>query len=141
MARVGSTADFLGLSGVEEALVDMKLTLGMRLRKTREQHKLTQIDLAKRMGSSQSRSREKWKQGGSGRVPLDLLVQGLLAAGATRRERLRPHSARARRRHAHNVPVFSCEGQREREARAPAFVSCNTLLGSSRGTTLGRLSR
>ena len=53
--QVGSAADFLGLSGVEEALVDMKLTLGMRLRKTREQHKLTQIDLAKRMGSSQSR--------------------------------------------------------------------------------------
>ncbi len=26
--RVGSTADFLGLSGVEEALVDMKLALG-----------------------------------------------------------------------------------------------------------------
>ena len=39
--QVGSAADFLGLSGVEEALVDMKLTLGMRLRKTREQHKLT----------------------------------------------------------------------------------------------------
>ena len=31
--RIGSTADFLGLSGVEETLVDMKLTLGMRLRK------------------------------------------------------------------------------------------------------------
>lgn len=82
--RVGSTADFLGLSGVEEALVDMKLTLGKRLRKTREQHKLTQIDLAKRMGSSQSRV-AKMEAGDPG-VSLDLLVQGLLAAGATRRE-------------------------------------------------------
>jgi len=82
--RVGSTADFLGLSGVEEALVDMKLKLGMRLRKTREQHKLTQIDLAKRMGSSQSRV-AKMEAGDPG-VSLDLLVQGLLAAGATRRD-------------------------------------------------------
>src|SRR5882724_4392295 len=82
--QVGSAADFLGLSGVEEALVDMKLTLGMRLRKTREQHKLTQIDLAKRMGSSQSRV-AKMEAGDPG-VSLDLLVQGLLAAGATRRE-------------------------------------------------------
>ncbi len=82
--RVGSAADFLGLSGVEEALVDMKLALGMRLRKTREQHKLTQIDLAKRMGSSQSRV-AKMEAGDPG-VSLDLLVQGLLAAGATRKE-------------------------------------------------------
>ncbi len=82
--RVGSAADFLGLSGVEEALVDMKLTLGMRLRKSREQHKLTQIDLAKRMGSSQSRV-AKMEAGDPG-VSLDLLVQGLLAAGATRKE-------------------------------------------------------
>ncbi len=62
----------------------MKLTLGKRLRKTREQHKLTQIDLAKRMGSSQSRV-AKMEAGDPG-VSLDLLVQGLLAAGATRRE-------------------------------------------------------
>ncbi|MEO7033392.1 MAG: helix-turn-helix transcriptional regulator [Polyangiaceae bacterium] len=82
--RVGSSADFLELSGVEEVLVDMKLTLGMRLRKTREQHNLTQNDLAKRMGSSQSRV-AKMEAGDPG-VSLDLLVQGLLAAGATRRE-------------------------------------------------------
>src|SRR6187549_3971011 len=82
--RVGSAAEFLGLSGVEEALVDMKLTLGMRLRKTREQHKLTQIDLAKRMGSSQSRV-AKMEAGDPG-VTMDLLVQGLLAAGVSRKE-------------------------------------------------------
>ena len=82
--QVGSAAEFLGLSGVEEALVDTKLTLRMRLRKTREQHKLTQIDLAKRMGSSQSRV-AKMEAGDPG-VSLDLLVQGLLAAGATRKE-------------------------------------------------------
>jgi DNA-binding XRE family transcriptional regulator len=82
--RVGTAAEFLELSKVEEALVDMKLLLGTRLRKTREQHKLTQTDLANRMGSSQSRV-AKMEAGDPG-VSLDLLVQGLLAAGATRRE-------------------------------------------------------
>ncbi len=82
--RIGTTAEFLELSEVEEALVDMKLLLGPRLRKTREQHKLTQTDLANRMGSSQSRV-AKMEAGDPG-VSLDLLVQGLLAAGATRRE-------------------------------------------------------
>jgi DNA-binding XRE family transcriptional regulator len=53
--RVGTAGEFLGLSKAEEALVDMKLVLGTRLRKTREQHQMTQTDLAKRIGSSQSR--------------------------------------------------------------------------------------
>ena len=82
--RAGTAAEFLELSEVEEALVDMKLLLGTRLRKTREQHKLTQTDLAIRMGSSQSRV-AKMEAGDPG-VSLDLLMQGLLAAGATRRE-------------------------------------------------------
>jgi transcriptional regulator with XRE-family HTH domain len=58
--------------------------LGTRLRKTREQHQLTQTDLAKRIGSSQSRV-AKMEAGDPG-VSLDLLVQGLLAAAATQRE-------------------------------------------------------
>ncbi len=82
--RIGSAAEFLELSDVEEALVGMKLSLGTRLRKAREQHRLTQTDLAKRMGSSQSRVAKM--EAGDPAVSLDLLVQGLLAAGATQRE-------------------------------------------------------
>lgn len=82
--RVGSASEFLGLSKAEEALVDMKVTLGTRLRKTRQQRGLTQTDLAKLIGSSQSRV-AKMEAGDPG-VSLDLLVQGLLAAGATQRE-------------------------------------------------------
>lgn len=82
--RVGSASTFLELTTVEEHLVDMKLTLGTRLRKTRERHNLTQTDLAKRMGSSQSRVAKM--EAGDPSVSLDLLVQGLLAAGATRAE-------------------------------------------------------
>lgn len=82
--KVGSAADFLELSAVEAELVDMKLALSARLRKTRERGQLSQVALAARMRSSQSRI-AKMEAGYSG-VSLDLLVQGLLAAGATRRE-------------------------------------------------------
>jgi DNA-binding XRE family transcriptional regulator len=81
---VGSAADFLGLSSVEEELVEIKLALSARLRKAREMGNLTQTDLAKRMGSSQSRVAKM--EAGDPTVSLDLLIQGLLAAGATRRQ-------------------------------------------------------
>src|SRR5688500_16005743 len=82
--RVGSTADFLGLTAAEEALVEMKLTLGSRLRKARERSNLTQTALAKRMKSSQSRVAKM--EAGDPTVSLDLLVHGLLAAGLSQRE-------------------------------------------------------
>ena len=81
---VGSASTFLDLTSAEEQLVEMKLSLGIRLRKARERHKLTQTALAERMGSSQSRVAKM--EAGDPAVSLDLLVQGLLAAGATRRE-------------------------------------------------------
>lgn|SRR5262245_54531081 len=81
---VGSASEFLGLTTVEEELVEMKLALSGKLRKTREKSNLTQTDLAKRMGSSQSRVAKM--EAGDPAVSLDLLVQGLLAAGATRRQ-------------------------------------------------------
>lgn len=81
---VGSASEFLGLTQVEDVLVDMKLSLGSRLRKARERQNLTQTDLAKRMRSSQSRVAKM--EAGDPSVSLDLLVHGLLAAGATRRE-------------------------------------------------------
>jgi ribosome-binding protein aMBF1 (putative translation factor) len=82
--RVGSTSDFLELSDTENALIDMKLSLGARLRKARERRKLTQVGLAKLMKSSQSRVAKM--EAGDPSVSLDLLVQGLLTAGASRRE-------------------------------------------------------
>jgi DNA-binding XRE family transcriptional regulator len=82
--RVGSASDFLGLSAAEEELVAMKLSLSAKLKKARENSQITQMDLAKRMGSSQSRV-AKMEAGDPG-VSLDLLVQGLLAVGATRRQ-------------------------------------------------------
>jgi ribosome-binding protein aMBF1 (putative translation factor) len=82
--RVGSAAEFLELSEAETALIDMKLALGARLRKARERRKLTQVGLARLMKSSQSRVAKM--EAGDPSVSLDLLVQGLLTAGASRRE-------------------------------------------------------
>ena len=82
--RVGSTADFLGLTPVETELVEMKVALSTGLRKARERSKLTQNELAARMGSSQSRVAKM--EAGDPSVSLDLLVHGLLATGATAQE-------------------------------------------------------
>src|SRR5690606_11648321 len=75
---VGDASEFLGLTSAEEELVEMKVALSTRLRKTREQQQMTQDELAKLMGSSQSRV-AKMEAGDPG-VTMDLLVQGLLAA-------------------------------------------------------------
>jgi len=82
--KIGNAAEFLDLTEVEEQLVEMRLALSMRLRKTREHGHLTQMELAKRMGSSQSRVAKM--EAGDPSVTLDLLIHGLLAAGASRRE-------------------------------------------------------
>jgi ribosome-binding protein aMBF1 (putative translation factor) len=49
--RVGSATEFLGLSAAEEQLVAIKMSLSTRLKKARERSRITQTDLAKRMGS------------------------------------------------------------------------------------------
>lgn len=105
--KVGSTSEFLGLSSAEDELVEMKLALSARLRKTRESGNLTQTDLAKRMGSSQrsSQSRVAKMEAGDPTVSLDLLVQGLLAAGATRRQIASALSCAGRRRRCPPCPT------------------------------------
>ena len=76
--KVGSTADFLGLSKEEESLIDMKL------KARRQERKLTQLEIAKRIGSSQSRIAKMEVADKS--VSLDLLVRSLLSLGATRQD-------------------------------------------------------
>lgn len=82
--KVGDARDFLELSDTEARLVEMKVSLSARLRRTREKRKLTQTQLAQRMGSSQSRVAKM--EAGDPSVSLDLLVLGLLAAGATKQD-------------------------------------------------------
>jgi DNA-binding XRE family transcriptional regulator len=82
--RVGDASDFLGLSSSEAEFVEIKLALARKLRQLREKHHWTQAELAKRVGSSQSRVAKM--EAGDATVSVDLLVKSLLAAGADRHE-------------------------------------------------------
>jgi DNA-binding XRE family transcriptional regulator len=93
--RVGSAGDFLGLSKEESAFVEMKLALADSVRRRRQARQLTQTQLARRIGSSQSRVAKI--EGGDPSVSIDLLVKTLLAMGASRTELARIISRRRRR--------------------------------------------
>ena len=82
--EVASTQDFLGLSDEEAAFVELKLAFSESLRARREGLGLSQSALARRIGSSQSRIAKM--EASDATVSLDLLVRGLLALGATRRD-------------------------------------------------------
>ena len=82
--KSGSAAEFLGLIEGEAALVEMKVSLSDAVRRSRKRHGITQVDLANRLDSSQSRI-AKLEAGDPG-VSLDLLVRAALAAGAKKSE-------------------------------------------------------
>lgn len=79
--KIGSTRDFLELSPEEEAFIEMKLALAHHLRKRRQSKKLTQVELAKTIHSSQSRVAKM--ETGDPSVSLDLLVRSLLSLGTS----------------------------------------------------------
>lgn len=82
--KLGSVRDFLRLGDQEAALVDVKLCLMDALRLARHKRGISQIELAKRMGSSQSRIAKI--EAGDPSVSLDLILRALVASGASRRE-------------------------------------------------------
>src|SRR5262245_52572383 len=81
--RVGTVAEFLGLTTEEEALVEIKLALSHRL-KERRKKRMTQAALARRIGSSQPRIAKA--EGGDASVSVELLIRAILATGATPKE-------------------------------------------------------
>lgn len=82
--RVGTVEEFLDLSPEESAYIEMKLRLSENLRERRQRRKLSQIQLAKLIKSSQSRVAKM--EGGDPSVSIDLLIRSLLALGASNRE-------------------------------------------------------
>jgi DNA-binding XRE family transcriptional regulator len=82
--KVGTAQEFLGLSDEEAAYVELRLRLADSLRERRRRRSLSQIELAKLVGSSQSRVAKM--EGGDPSVSIDLLVRSLLALGATPRD-------------------------------------------------------
>ena len=82
--KIGRTEDLLQLTDDEIAYIELKLALSVRLKSMREQRAMTQVELARRITSSQSRVAKM--EAGDPSVSLDLLVRSLLALGATRKQ-------------------------------------------------------
>jgi len=82
--RTGSVAQFLDLTKEEEELVEMKLRLSNLVKTARKRKRISQLKLAERLGSSQSRVAKI--EAADASVSLDLLMRAGLATGATRRE-------------------------------------------------------
>lgn len=90
--KIDSTKDFLQLSDEEAMLVELKLSLTDAVRQSRQKRGLTQIDLAQRMGSSQSRVAKM--EAGDPSVSLDMIVRAFFAVGGTRQELQRAFGAK-----------------------------------------------
>ena len=81
---VGTARDFLNLSEQESAYIEIKLRLATLLSKRRKSLGITQVAMAKKLGSSQSRVAKM--EAADASVSLDLLIRILLVLGASRRE-------------------------------------------------------
>ena len=79
--KVGSATDFLELTPEEAAYIEMRLKLADGLKRRRKQKRLTQIEAAKLLCSSQSRVAKM--EAGDPSVSLDLLVKSHLALGSS----------------------------------------------------------
>lgn len=79
--RVGTAEEFLKLTEAEAGLIEMKLALADGLRDLRVSKRLTQTEVAKAIGSSQSRVAKMESAHPS--VSMDLLVRTLLRLGAS----------------------------------------------------------
>ena len=82
--KVGSASEFLDLTDEESSYIDLKLSLSRALKKQRLKKKLSQVQLAKAINSSQSRVAKM--EAGDPSVSIDLLVKSLLALGTSRKE-------------------------------------------------------
>ena len=79
----GTVAEFLDLTPEESALIEIKLALSKHLRQRREQS-MTQMQLAERIKSSQSRIAKA--ETGHSSVSIELLMRAILATGSTPHE-------------------------------------------------------
>ena len=82
--RVGGVQELVGLSVDEVAFIELKLVLSRSLKTRRKKLQLSQVALANRVKSSQSRVAKM--EAGDPSVSIDLLIRTLFALGATSRE-------------------------------------------------------
>lgn len=82
--KIGSTAEFLGLTPEENRYIELKLALGEHLKKLRRSRGLSQVRVAKLLSSSQSRVAKM--EAADPSVSLDLLVRSILVLGSSEKE-------------------------------------------------------
>ena len=82
--KISTVKEFLGLSNEESAYIELKIRLAAGLRQRRQEKGLSQLDLATKLQSSQSRVAKM--EAGDPSVSLDLLIRSLLNLGASDRE-------------------------------------------------------
>lgn len=82
--KFGSIEEFLDLSAEEVAYIELKLALSDSLRKRRTFEKLSQVELANMLHSSQSRIAKM--EAGDPTVSLDLLIKSLFALGLSNQD-------------------------------------------------------
>jgi len=81
---VGSAEEFLELTPEETRYIELKLALSASLKAERVKQGITQVELAKMMGSSQSRIAKM--EAGDPTVSVDLLLKALLSLGVTKKQ-------------------------------------------------------
>lgn len=81
---VGSTTEFLGLSFEEARFIELKFALSASLRAERLRQDITQVELAKLLGTSQSRVAKM--EAADPTVTVDLLIKALLVLGITKKQ-------------------------------------------------------
>ena len=80
----GSVQEFLELSDADVEYIETRRALSRKLKAVREKLKLTQVEAAARLKTSQSRMAKMEKADPS--VSADLLLQSLFSLGVTRKE-------------------------------------------------------
>lgn len=81
---VDDTSDFLQLTAEEARYTEVKLALSESLKAERLKQQVTQVELARMIGSSQSRVAKM--ESGDPAVTVDLLLKALLTLGVTRKQ-------------------------------------------------------
>ena len=89
--KVGMVDEFLHLSPEEREYIELKLALARKVKQYRQAHKLTQMEAARLVQSSQSRVAKM--EAGDPSVSIDLLIRSLIALGASRKELARAIAA------------------------------------------------
>jgi DNA-binding XRE family transcriptional regulator len=82
--KFGDATDLFGLSPEEARYIDLKLSLRDSLKAERLKQNVTQVELAKMIGSSQSRVAKM--EAGDPSVSIDLLLKALLSLGVTKKQ-------------------------------------------------------